>query len=155
MKEKTAEQILHKYFHHFKSERTRNLIVKAMEEYRLQSHPSPVMSTEQYSSGAIHTLGEFQVEELDKCRYNNEQLIEKVQSIVRDLAMSGGKSWSLQVPVNFDKDPDVLISELCNRFKRLLSTTPSVKADGCEHDCVAKDMYWKQCHKCGMILPIN
>lgn len=56
-----------------------------------------------------------------KCSYNNEQLIEKVQSIVRDLAMSGGKSWSLQVPVNFDKDPDVLISELCKRFKHLLS----------------------------------
>ena len=35
--------------------------------------------------------------------------------------MSGGKSWSLQVPVNFDKDPDVLISELCKRFKHLLS----------------------------------
>lgn len=44
---KTAEQILHKYFHHFQSERTRNLIVKAMEEYRLQPPASPVMSAEQ------------------------------------------------------------------------------------------------------------
>ena len=47
MKTKTAEQILHKYFHHFKSERTRDLIVKAMEEYRQQSYASQPMSAEQ------------------------------------------------------------------------------------------------------------
>ena len=53
MKTKTAEQILHKYFHHFKSERTRDLIVKAMEEYRQQSYASQPMSAEQVEENAI------------------------------------------------------------------------------------------------------
>ncbi len=34
---KTALDILHKYFHHFKSERTRDIVVKAMETYANQS----------------------------------------------------------------------------------------------------------------------
>lgn len=33
---KTPLEVLHKYFHHFKSERTRELVVKAMVEYASQ-----------------------------------------------------------------------------------------------------------------------
>lgn len=35
---KTPLQILHKYFHHFKSERTRDVVVKAMKEYAVLFH---------------------------------------------------------------------------------------------------------------------
>ena len=37
MNTKTAEEILHKHFHHFNSERTRSLVIKCMEEYAAQS----------------------------------------------------------------------------------------------------------------------
>lgn len=30
---KTPLEVLHKYFHHFKSERTRDIVIKAMEDY--------------------------------------------------------------------------------------------------------------------------
>lgn len=35
---KTPLQILNKYFHHFKSERTRDVVVKAMKEYAVLFH---------------------------------------------------------------------------------------------------------------------
>jgi hypothetical protein len=39
---KTALEVLHKYFHHFNSERTRDLVVKAMEDYAKIYHDSEV-----------------------------------------------------------------------------------------------------------------
>lgn len=39
---KTPLEVLHKYFHHFKSERTRDLVVKAMEDYAKIYHDSEV-----------------------------------------------------------------------------------------------------------------
>ena len=39
---KTPLEVLHKYFHHFKSERTRDLVVKAMEDYANIYHESEV-----------------------------------------------------------------------------------------------------------------
>jgi len=57
--------------------------------------------------------------EPNKCSFDNVELVKKVREWVRKLAMSGGKDWTLEVPVNFDKDPDVLIEELCKRFERM------------------------------------
>lgn len=51
-----------------------------------------------------------------KVKYSNKELVEKCNSLIRELAQSGGKSWTLQVPVNFEKDPDVLFSELGKRL---------------------------------------
>ena len=39
---KTPLEVLHKYFHHFNSERTRDLVVKAMEDYAKIYHDSEV-----------------------------------------------------------------------------------------------------------------
>lgn len=39
---KTPLEVLHKYFHHFNSERTRDLVVKAMEDYANIYHDSEV-----------------------------------------------------------------------------------------------------------------
>jgi hypothetical protein len=39
---KTPLEVLHKYFHHFKSERTRDLVVKSMEDYAKIYHNSEV-----------------------------------------------------------------------------------------------------------------
>jgi len=39
---KTPLEVLHKYFHHFNSERTRDLVVKAMEDYAEIYHDSEI-----------------------------------------------------------------------------------------------------------------
>lgn len=52
-----------------------------------------------------------------KCTLNDTELIDKVQEWVSRLCKSGGSDWRLHVPVSFNTDPDMLITELCNRFK--------------------------------------
>lgn len=49
---------------------------------------------------------------------STEKLIEAVYAWVKKLADTGGKAWSLQVPVNLEKDPDVLICEATMRLKK-------------------------------------
>lgn len=61
---------------------------------------------------------------------NNEELIKKVRMWVDELCRTGGKGWSLQVPVNMERDPDVLISELCNRFEEILQAIGPEEEDG-------------------------
>lgn len=51
-----------------------------------------------------------------KHEMSNDELIKKVQEWVGKLAATGGRAWSLQVPVNFDTDPDMLILETCRRL---------------------------------------
>ncbi len=51
------------------------------------------------------------------CNLDNENLIKRCEDWVSKLAKSGGKAWTLQVPVNMNEDPDILICELCKRFK--------------------------------------
>lgn len=53
-----------------------------------------------------------------KCTLSNEDLLQQCEEWVHKLAKSGGKDWCLQVPVNFNKDPDMLFMELIIRFKR-------------------------------------
>lgn len=53
----------------------------------------------------------------NKCTLSNEDLLQQCEQWVHDLAKSGGKDWCLQVPVNFNRDPDMLFMELINRFK--------------------------------------
>lgn len=52
-----------------------------------------------------------------RVKLSNEELISSVEKIVHELSKTGGRSWSLQVPVNFNKDPDMLILEVCKRLK--------------------------------------
>lgn len=51
------------------------------------------------------------------CTLSNDELCNKIDSFITELCITGGKSLSLSVPVNFNRDPDVLISELIKRFK--------------------------------------
>lgn len=52
-----------------------------------------------------------------ECTLNDENLIQACEGWVSKLCKTGGSAWSLSVPVDFNKDPDVLITELINRFK--------------------------------------
>mgnify|MGYP003515131676 CR=1 FL=1 len=59
----------------------------------------------------------------DHCDLTNEELIERCKEWVSKLARSGGRDWRLHVPVSFNTDPDILFSELANRFQSLINTT--------------------------------
>lgn len=47
---------------------------------------------------------------------SDTELIAKCSDWISKLCKSGGKAWSLRVPVDFENDPDVLFSELIKRF---------------------------------------
>ena len=52
----------------------------------------------------------------NKCTLTDEELVAKIFKTVSKLCETGGKSWTLKVPVDFNEDPDMLIIELCHRF---------------------------------------
>lgn len=64
---------------------------------------------------------------MENCTLTDDELIEACNAWVSSLAKTGGKSWCLQVPVNFNRDPDMLFSELSNRFKQLKESTNGKK----------------------------
>lgn len=47
---------------------------------------------------------------------SDEDLVKKCAEWVDKLCKSGGSAWNLSVPVNFEKDPDILLSELIKRY---------------------------------------
>lgn len=57
--------------------------------------------------------------EENKCTLNDFELIERCSEWISKLAKTGGRAWTLQVPVNFNSDPDMLFSELIKRFASL------------------------------------
>ena len=56
-----------------------------------------------------------------KCKLTDAELHDAVQKWVSKLCDTGGSAWALSVPVNFDHDPDMLITELCKRQSALLA----------------------------------
>lgn len=52
-----------------------------------------------------------------KCNLSDEELAEKCDAWISELCKTGGRCWTLSVPVNFNRDPDMLFSELIRRFK--------------------------------------
>ncbi|HOV13816.1 MAG TPA: DUF1064 domain-containing protein [Spirochaetota bacterium] len=63
----------------------------------------------------------------NKCTLNDQELIEKCDAWINRLCKSGGKDWSLQVPVDYNCDPDMLFVELIKRFKEKLTKHQSCK----------------------------
>lgn len=62
----------------------------------------------------------------------NKELIEKVSEWNRRLCKSGGKDWTLTVPADVRKDPDLLIQELCNRFEKLTEENNRLRTQNAE-----------------------
>jgi hypothetical protein len=56
---------------------------------------------------------------MDRCVLSDEQLIEKCEKWIDSLCKTGGKSWTLRVPVDFNNDPDMLFTELIERFRMI------------------------------------
>lgn len=59
---------------------------------------------------------------LEKCTLTDQQLIDLANSMVNDLAQTGGRAWTMRVPVDFDRDHDMIFSELISRFEKLSAT---------------------------------
>lgn len=55
----------------------------------------------------------------DKCDLSDEDLITACNEWVSKLCNSGGQAWRMQVPVSFNSDPDMLFTELADRFKEI------------------------------------
>jgi hypothetical protein len=47
----------------------------------------------------------------------NEELIKKARYWIDRLTKTGGRDWCLRVPVDFNHDPDMIFSELCDRLE--------------------------------------
>jgi len=56
----------------------------------------------------------------EKCTLNDLKLIEKCHEWIKKLCDTGGRSWSLRVPVDFNNDPDMLFAELIKRFENTI-----------------------------------
>lgn len=59
--------------------------------------------------------------EQPKCTLRDAELLTGVEKWVSKLCYTGGRTWTLSVPVNFNRDPDILITELCKRYADLLA----------------------------------
>ena len=59
--------------------------------------------------------------EQPKCTLRDAELLADVEKWVSKLCDTGGRAWTLSVPVNFNRDPDMLITELCKRYAALLA----------------------------------
>lgn len=59
--------------------------------------------------------------EQPKCTLSNAELLAAVETWVSKLCDTGGRAWTLSVPVNFNRDPDMLITGLRKRYAALLA----------------------------------
>ena len=60
---------------------------------------------------------------------SDDELLEKVHEWVSKLCKSGARDWVLHIPVDINRDPDILISELCERFKELKEKTRTKESE--------------------------
>lgn len=56
-----------------------------------------------------------------ECALTDNELIEVCVEWVNKLAESGGRKWSLQVPVNFNRDLDMIFLELVRRYQLIMN----------------------------------
>lgn len=52
---------------------------------------------------------------IPRCLLTDSELVEAVHKAVSNMCQR--KDWRMSVPVDMNKDSDMIISELCNRFK--------------------------------------
>lgn len=78
----------------------------------------------------------------ERCTLSDKELIEKANDWVSKLAKSGGKAWTLRIPVDFNNDPDMLFVELGKRLESYSSEMLEKKISELEAelDLVYNDM---------------
>lgn len=77
-----------------------------------------------------------------RCALSDKELIEKSNDWVSKLAKSGGKAWTIRIPVDFNNDPDMLFIELGKRLESYSSEMLQKKISELEAelDLVYNDM---------------
>lgn len=55
----------------------------------------------------------------NKTTLSDDELAETLRKWVVKACKTGGRNWTLSVPVDFNRDPDMLIIELIERFEKL------------------------------------
>lgn len=68
-----------------------------------------------------------EMSEQPKCTLRDAELLADVGKWVSKLCDTGGRAWTLSVPVNFNRDPDMLITELCKRYAALRASHNELK----------------------------
>lgn len=64
----------------------------------------------------------------NNCTLTKSELSEECRKWVSMLASSGGRKWVLRIPPDRNKDPDLLFSELINRYKDSFNENQVAKA---------------------------
>ena len=49
----------------------------------------------------------------------DDELIAKAREMVNELCQTGGRSWTMRVPVDLERDHDMVFTRLINRFEAL------------------------------------
>ena len=83
--------------------------------------------------------------EVKKVTLNDHELATQCRNIISKLCSTGGQSWKLSVPVDFNQDPDILFSELINRFTQ--SKKVEANCPNCAH-VLNNHMTDSPCHEC-------
>lgn len=55
-----------------------------------------------------------------RCTLTDKELIEEAKKQLSKLCETGGRSFTMRVPVDFNKDTDMIIGEVIWRFERIL-----------------------------------
>ena len=55
----------------------------------------------------------------EKCTLTDSELIQLSRGMLSELAKTGGRSWTMRVPVDFNRDHDMILCELISRFEML------------------------------------
>jgi hypothetical protein len=58
----------------------------------------------------------------NSCILTDTELVEKCHKWILDLCTTKGNAWMLRVPADANHDPDLLFTELINRFEKSKST---------------------------------
>lgn len=58
-----------------------------------------------------------EISKQERCTLSDTELLSKASELIRKLAETGGRSWSLSVPVDFNNDPDMIFCEICSRYE--------------------------------------
>ena len=59
----------------------------------------------------------------EMCTLSDIELMEECEKWIDKLCKSGGDAWTLEVPVNMNRDPDMLFTELIRRFSKHFKIT--------------------------------
>jgi DNA repair ATPase RecN len=62
------------------------------------------------------------------CTLSDQELSDSCREWISKLCKSGGREWMLSIPVSFNRDPDMLFSELITRFKSATEENEELRA---------------------------